>query len=136
MKTLSKYQGPEKNCGDRLKILNVQTWDMCDRHNLQVYEILSVIKTIISESMKESECIQLPEPKKAPPSDSSCGDDYKTRSKYKGPEKTLAACIEVCRHQIRDMINLDKLNAKTTFNLIKALVEYHIKEYDELNPED
>ena len=136
MKTISKYQGPEKNCGDRLKILNMQTWDMCDRHNLQVYEILSVIKTVISESLKEAEGVRIPEPKKAPPTDSSCGHDLKTRSKYKGAEKTISACLEICRHQIRDMVTIDGLNGKTTFNLIKALVEYHIKETDEINPED
>ena len=133
-KLVSPYKGAEKNCGDRLKVLNVQTWDMSDRHNLQIYEILSVIKSLTLKKEKERSKQNLKSVKKPPASGSSCGDDYKTKTKYKGPEKTIGDVIAVCEHQVSDMFLIDGLNADTIFNLIKDLVEIHIEEIDEFAP--
>jgi hypothetical protein len=132
---VSPYKGPEKNCGDRLKVLLLQAYDMSDRHNLQVYEILSVMKTLVLRQENELSGTERKNPKKAPPANSSCGDDYKTKTKYKGPEKTPAASLSVCQSQIKDMLLIDWLDSETIYNLIKELVEEHIIEIDELEEE-
>jgi hypothetical protein len=133
---LSTYRGVEKNCGDRLKVLNLQVYDMSDRHNLQIYEILSVIKTLVTRLDENLKTTPRQQPKAAPREESSCGDDYKTKTKYKGPEKTLGSALLVAETQIKDMFLIDGLDAQTIFNVIKDLVEAHIVEIDELDPKE
>jgi hypothetical protein len=129
---ISPYNYAEKNCGDRLKILLLQIYDMSDRHNLQIYEILSVFKSLIKKVESRSVGSQLKVSKRPPPANSSCGDDYKTRTKYKGPEKTLGGVLTACEYQVKDMFLIDHLDSETAFFLIKDLTECHIIEVDEL----
>jgi hypothetical protein len=130
---VSPYRKAEKNCGDRLKILLLQVYDMSDRHNLQIYEMESVIKTIIDQVYARTKDVTKTKSKKAPAENSSCGDDYNTKTKYRGAEKTLGDVLDCCEYQIRDMVLIDHLNPEVTFNLIKSLIAAHITEVDMLD---
>jgi hypothetical protein len=132
---VSPYFKPEKNCGDRLKVILLQTYDMQDRHNLQIYEILSVFMSLVRQAEFKIQEVARKPAKRAPAKNSSCGDDSKTNTKYRGAEKTLGNSLSCCDYQIQDMFLIDGLNFETIFNLVKDLVDAHIFEEDELENE-
>lgn len=51
-RTRTRYK-EEKNVGDRLKVILLQVYDMSDVDNLQVYEIKSLINSLIDEHIQE-----------------------------------------------------------------------------------
>lgn len=61
---------------------------------------------------------------------SSCGDDYHTITKYKGPEKAAGDRMKVIMLQVFDLISIDNLQAYEAKALISALIDEHIKEID------
>ena len=53
--TITKYKGPEVALGDRLKIILLQVYDMCDIDNLQKYEMKALISALIDEHIVEED---------------------------------------------------------------------------------
>ena len=53
--TMTKYKR-ERRCGDRLKVILLQIYDMSDVDNLQTYEIKGLINGLIDEHIIEEEC--------------------------------------------------------------------------------
>lgn len=51
--TVTKYKGPEKRAGDCLKVILLQVYDLSELHNFQVYEIKTLINSLIDEHIKE-----------------------------------------------------------------------------------
>lgn len=51
--TITKYKGPERSAGDRLKVIMLQVFDLSDIDNLQVYEIEALISALIKEHITE-----------------------------------------------------------------------------------
>lgn len=60
----------------------------------------------------------------------SCGDDYKTKTKYK-QEKNVGDRLKVLLLQVYDMSNVDNLQVYEIKSLFNSLVDEHIEEYDE-----
>lgn len=65
----------------------------------------------------------------------SCGDDFKTRTKYK-EEKNLGDRLKVVLLQVYDMIDTDNLQKAEIKSLLNCLVDEHVHEEDELEKED
>lgn len=61
----------------------------------------------------------------------SCGDDYKTKTKYK-EENNLGDRTKVILLQIFDMIDIDNLQKSEIKALLNNLVDEHVEEIDEL----
>lgn len=53
--TITKYKGPEKRAGDRMKIILLQVNDLMDEDNFQVSEIKALINNLIDEHVEEYE---------------------------------------------------------------------------------
>ena len=53
--TISKYLGPEKAGGDRLKVILLQCYDLIEYDNLQIYEIKALINSLIDEHLFEED---------------------------------------------------------------------------------
>ena len=51
-KTRTKYK-EEKNCGDRLKVILLQVYDMSDTDNLQISEIKALLNNLIDQHIFE-----------------------------------------------------------------------------------
>lgn len=49
----TKYLGPERNVGDRMKVILTQLYDMVERDNLQHHEILGLVKATLVEHIPE-----------------------------------------------------------------------------------
>lgn len=62
----------------------------------------------------------------------SCGDDYKTKTKYK-EEKNTGDRLKVILLQVYDMSSVDNLQVYEIKALINSLIDEHIEEHDELN---
>jgi len=60
----------------------------------------------------------------------SCGDDFKTLSKYK-QEKNVGDRLKVILLQVYDMSDVDNLQVYEMKALINALIDEHIEEMDE-----
>lgn len=60
----------------------------------------------------------------------SCGDDYKTNTKYK-EEKNVGDRLKVCLLQIYDMSGIDSLQISEIKVLLGNLIDEHIEEYEE-----
>lgn len=60
----------------------------------------------------------------------SCGDDYKTRTKYK-EEKNVGDRLKVILLQVYDMSDVDNLQIYEIKSLINSLIDEHIEEFDE-----
>jgi len=60
----------------------------------------------------------------------SCGDDFKTLSKYK-QEKNVGDRLKVILLQVYDMSDIDNLQVYEIKALFNALVDEHIEEIDE-----
>jgi hypothetical protein len=52
---ISKYIGPERAVGDRLKCILTQIEDMVERDNLQLYEVRALIFALIEEHFEEED---------------------------------------------------------------------------------
>lgn len=61
----------------------------------------------------------------------SCGDDFKTLSKYK-EEKNVGDRLKVILLQVYDMSDIDNLQIYEIKALVSALVDEHIEEHDEI----
>ena len=59
------------------------------------------------------------------------GDDYNTRSRYKGPEYNVGDSLKVILREVYDMHSLDNLQIYEIKALINALVDEHLEEVDE-----
>jgi hypothetical protein len=59
----------------------------------------------------------------------SCGDDFKTRSKYK-EEKNVGDRLKVVLLQVYDMSSVDNLQVSEIKALINNLIDEHIHEVD------
>jgi len=130
MKIKTEYREPEVSLGDRQKVVMLQVFDWLECDNLQVAEMVSLIKASVEEVFSEKKKTYKKKPKrrKRP----SCGDDYKTLSTYGGMELNIGNSIHVIKEQIRDMRSLDGLTPKQIIYLIGDLIESHIDENDEL----
>ena len=53
--TVTKYKSPERRCGDRLKVILLQCYDMIEQDNLQVSEIKALINNLIDEHIFETD---------------------------------------------------------------------------------
>lgn len=53
--TVTKYKGPEKATGDRMKVILLQVFDLLEYDNLQVAEIKALVNTVIDEHIGEIE---------------------------------------------------------------------------------
>jgi len=53
--TVTKYLGPEKAAGDRMKVIMMQVFDMSDYDNLQKYEMKALICALIDEHIIEED---------------------------------------------------------------------------------
>ena len=51
--TKTRYK-KEARCGDRLKVILLQVYDMVTEDNLQVYEIKNLINSLIDHHVEES----------------------------------------------------------------------------------
>lgn len=60
----------------------------------------------------------------------SCGDDYKTKTKYK-EEKNVGDRLKVILLQVYDMSQVDNLQISEMKALINNLIEEHIDEFNE-----
>ncbi len=60
----------------------------------------------------------------------SCGDDFKTRTKYK-EETNVGDRLKVVLLQIYDFIDIDNLQKSEIKALLNNLVDEHIEETDE-----
>lgn len=120
MKTL--YIKPEASLGDRMKVVMLQVFDLMECDNLQVYEIKALIESELPNfnNLKRKKNIR----KKR----KSCGDDYKTITKYKGIEKNTKNSLLVIKKQIEDCYVYDHLEENNILSLIYALIDTHIDE--------
>jgi len=64
----------------------------------------------------------------------SCGDDYKTKTKY-SEEKNAGDCLKVILLQCYDLSGVHNLQNYEIKALIAALIDEHIIEEDELSEE-
>lgn len=64
----------------------------------------------------------------------SCGDDLKTRTKYK-EEKNAGDRLKVILLQVYDLSSVDNLQKSEIKALISNLVDEHIEEIDEITGE-
>lgn len=53
--TVTRYVGPEKAVGDRMKVVMLQVFDMVDYDNMQAYEIKALINALVDEHVIEEE---------------------------------------------------------------------------------
>jgi len=53
--TVTRYCGPEKASGDRMKVIMMQIFDLVTYDNLQVYEVKALVNALIDEHLEESE---------------------------------------------------------------------------------
>lgn len=60
----------------------------------------------------------------------SCGDDYKTNTKYK-EEGNVGDRLKVILLQVYDMSSVDNLQVAEIKALVGNLIDEHIEEYDE-----
>ena len=60
----------------------------------------------------------------------SCGDDYKTKTKYK-EEKNVGDRLKVVLLQVYDMSAIDNLQVSEIKALFSNLIDEHIEEEDE-----
>lgn len=63
----------------------------------------------------------------------SCGDDSHTVTRYKGPEKVIGDCMKVILLQCYDMVDYHNLQKHEILGLIKASLDEHVLEEDDLN---
>lgn len=63
---------------------------------------------------------------------SSCGHDLHTITKYKGPEKAVGDVMKVILLQIFDLIEIHNLQKHEILGLVKASLDEHVNETDEL----
>lgn len=63
----------------------------------------------------------------------SCGDDFKTKTKYK-PEDTPGDAIKVILLQVYDLVFKWNLSKSETKLILANLVDEHIEETDDLEP--
>jgi len=61
----------------------------------------------------------------------SCGDDYKTRTKYR-QEKNAGDCLKVILLQIYDLVFIHNFQVCEVIALILCLIKEHIVEDDEM----
>lgn len=59
----------------------------------------------------------------------SCGDDYKTKTKYK-QESNVGDRLKVILLQIYDMSSIDNLQVSEIRSLIDNLIKEHLYEFD------
>lgn len=65
----------------------------------------------------------------------SCGDDLHTLTKYSGPEKALGDRMKVILLQCFDAVEIDNLQKHEILGLIKASLDEHVQEFDEITGE-
>lgn len=53
--TVTRYRGPERAVGDRLKVILLQVYDMSEIDNLQLYEIKALISALVDEHFVEED---------------------------------------------------------------------------------
>lgn len=63
----------------------------------------------------------------------SCGDDFKTRNKYTGPEDNPGNSLKVILLQIFDLIDTFNLQKQEVRVLVNNLIDEHIIEHDLLD---
>ena len=66
---------------------------------------------------------------RCPKCSDSCGDDYKTKTKY-AEEKNVGDRLKVILLQVYDMSDVDNLQIYEIKSLISALIDEHIEETD------
>lgn len=60
----------------------------------------------------------------------SCGDDYKTKTKYK-QERNVGDRLKVILLQVYDMTDVDNLQVAEIKALISNVIDEHVLEYEE-----
>lgn len=55
--TITKYLGPEKRLGDRMKVMLLQVYDMSDIDNLQKYEMKALFNALVDEHIIEEDLL-------------------------------------------------------------------------------
>ena len=58
----------------------------------------------------------------------SCGNDYHTKTPYKGPEVALGDRMKGVMLQVFDMVEFDNLQSYEIKALLSALIDEHIQE--------